>query len=530
MTAARLRPSALGPLSLRLRITLVFVVINVLVWGGLLSYVFVEGRRIQKAFEASNDRLRERTQDAILAQLTQLLEIKIREKIATSHGKPITGLELQDISYWDEPAFRFYVRRAVVIQTYEEGGKDADVFHPRTGLIFGHREFDKEEAVRLVRRALDQNRVIIEGTHAAGQIRIGGLKTNNDRWGGVYLSIYDIKRDLPVYDPVQPLRQVTAIAVVGTLALVGVLYSFLARSVIRPLEEMGDVATAAAAGDYSQRVTVRRRRDEVGGVIEAVNRMLGLVEDYRANMERRVAENTAVIANKNRELMLAQRLVAMGTLAAGIAHEINNPLGGMLNALARLRRLDITPEQRDRYLTLLEENTARIGATVRKVLDLSPQRMVPGPVLMPDVVRRVFDLVRYQADRVGVRLELDETGPLPAVLGEANEVVQIILNLVLNAIDACNAGGEIRVRLRREGPWVAVDVCDDGTGMTPEVQTRAFDLFFTTKEAGKGTGLGLATVHNLVTNLGGTIDLESQPGKGTTFRLRFRAVDEGAST
>ena len=118
---------------------------------------------------------------------------------------------------------------------------------------------------------------------------------------------------------------------------------------------------------------------------------------------------------------------------------------------------------------------------------------------------------------------------LPPVLGEAHEISQIFLNLLLNAVDASRPGGEVRVEFSAEGSEVVAWVQDDGAGMTPEVAARAFDHFFTTKEAGKGTGLGLAMVRSLVQALDGSIRFETEPGKGTRFEVRFPRPSEPPS-
>jgi signal transduction histidine kinase len=145
-------------------------------------------------------------------------------------------------------------------------------------------------------------------------------------------------------------------------------------------------------------------------------------------------------------------------------------------------------------------------------------------VSLPDAVRRVFDLVGWRSARKGLALHLQVEGDVRQVLGDPNEIVQIFLNLVINAIDATESGGHVTVLVSDEGAWVSARVRDTGCGMPPEVLARAFDPFFTTKEAGSGSGLGLAIVHGLVTSLGGTIEVASEPSQGTTFTVRLRPV------
>ena len=407
--------------------------------------------------------------------------------------------------------------KAVVIRERPDGL--ADVFHPRSELIFDHGDFDPESALRLIKRAAASTR-----SRSTGRAWPDRSASGASRGAACTCRSMDAADGVRVFDPFEPLRRVIVIAVLGTLVLAGAIYLFLARSVIKPLEALGRVATAAAGGDYSGRVPESSRGDEVGSVIEAQNRMMALIQDYSANMENKVREGVETIDRKSRELVMAQRLAAIGTLAAGIAHEINNPLGGMLNAALRLKRRDLTDESRDKYVALLEENIGRIGETVRRVLDLTPRRTTPGPVSLPDAIQRVFDLVGWRATRKGVALHLQVDGDVRQVLGDLNDVIQIFTNLAINAIDATDGGGHLTLLVADDGTWVSTRVTDTGSGMTPEVLARAFDPFFTTKETGSGTGLGLSIVHGLVTSLGGTIEVTSEPGRGTTFTVRLRPV------
>jgi signal transduction histidine kinase len=307
----------------------------------------------------------------------------------------------------------------------------------------------------------------------------------------------------------------------GTLFLFWFLWHFLRRGVIDPIEDLERVARAVARGDYSRRLQTTGRRDEIGRLVVVMNRMLGLLEEYRDSMEAKVGEKTREIERKNRELMLAQRLAATGTLAAGIAHEINNPLGGMLNATRRLRRPDLTAEQREKYVVLLEECIGRIGDIVQRVLSLSPRKASPARLDLAGEIRKAAELVAHRAQRKNVAVRVDSLGPHPVIAGEANEIGQIFLNLLINGVDACREGGQVEVRVRQEPGWAVAEVEDDGVGMEPDVAAQAFDMFFTTKPAGEGTGLGLATVHTLVLGYGGTLDLRTEPGHGTRFTVKL---------
>ena len=350
----------------------------------------------------------------------------------------------------------------------------------------------------------------------------GPLSFNEQEWGGFYLALAaDPAGVLSDLDQHRPLKYIVIIAVPGILFLFWFLLRFMNRNVVGPVEELEDVAGAVARGDYSHRIRAPFRHDEVGRVKSSVNQMLDLVEDYRDRMEARIAEKTGEIERKTQELMLGQRLAATGTLASGIAHEINNPLGGMVNALKRIERNELSGEKRARYLEIITEGMERIGSTVRQVLAVSPVKTTPRPLDLAEIVRRTLHLVAHRAKEAGVEIALDLDEQIPAVLGESNEMGQVVLNLLINAVDACEENGHVTVSLARQEAEALLQVADNGVGMEPEVAARAFDYFFTTKGVGEGTGLGLAIVHHILQAHGGSITLETAPGQGALFKVRL---------
>ena len=233
--------------------------------------------------------------------------------------------------------------------------------------------------------------------------------------------------------------------------------------------------------------------------------------------------------------MTQRRLAATGELAAGIAHEINNPLGGMLNAIEAVAREETDPARRAQYLALLRGGLERIQTTVGGVLRLAPRETRTGPVPLADAVGDALGLVRHRADALGVHLLLEGRGgerevdvpgalepwlDLPPVLGQANELGQAVLNLLVNALDSVEdleGRREVRVGLDARDGCAHLWIKDNGPGMDPGLLPRAADLFFTTKDAGRGTGLGLAIVHNVIGGHGGTVQLHNRSSGG--FRV-----------
>jgi signal transduction histidine kinase len=320
--------------------------------------------------------------------------------------------------------------------------------------------------------------------------------------------------------------------VLAGVALVTVVaWALLSRLVVRPLKDLAAAADRMAGGDVAARVAASGQGDEIDRTAQAFNRMAREVGEQQGQLESRVMEALDRIKKAERHLVIAQRLAATGKLASGIAHEINNPLGGLRNAVRALARGDLEPAKTAEYLSLVQDGLARLEDTVKKVLAFTPRSVKPRRTDLADVARKAIALARHRLERKGIELveAIPEDGRV-WVFGDPHELQQVALNLILNAADAIperasggqglGAGpGRVEVEVREDGESVLLRVTDDGIGMSPEVQAQAFDLFFTTKEVGEGTGLGLAIVHNIVTNHGGRIEVESAPGQGATFRV-----------
>jgi signal transduction histidine kinase len=518
-------------LSLRRKFLLIFVLVNLVTFGVLGFYAWRAGERARTLFTQVRGLANRRATAAIeglLARMDEVIDTEIAGILEKRPNDVELPLLIRENPSFDSKLFRSLVEKAVLVRLGEgevEGapraeGRTTSWFNLKKRYIFDHGTLDKGKALRLVVQSLQANRRVVSSDEG----RIAGPLMSGDRpWGGFYIDLSPLVTDQPgeEEDPSLPVRHLLLIVGPSTLLLLGLLWVFLSRRVFEPLEELGQVARSVSSGDYSRRLPVTARRDEIGRLGLVVNRMLELVEEYHQELEHRIGQKTAELERKNQELLIGQSLAATGALASGIAHEINNPLGGMLNALQRLKRSDLNEEQRRRYESLVEDGIERIGNIVRQVLSLSPHKTVPSLQDVPEALRRAADLVAHRAAQRDVEIVTQIDDDLPPVLGESHELGQIFLNLLINAIDACYDGGRVQVRAHRHEGRVCVEVRDWGSGMSPDVAARAFDRFFTTKEEGVGTGLGLATVHTLVEAHGGTIDLWTEPGKGTRITVKF---------
>ncbi len=224
------------------------------------------------------------------------------------------------------------------------------------------------------------------------------------------------------------------------------------------------------------------------------------------------------------ELVAAERLASVGRLAAGVAHEVGNPLSGILGYLSLLRGLTGSASEAREYVDRIETEVHRINAIVRGLLDLGrPPRPVLAPVEVAPVIETSLRLVSAGPDFQGLEVRV-EVAPGLVVLADAGPLSQVLINLLLNAAQAMGGQGVLRVQARGEEATIRLDVLDSGPGISPEVRPRLFEPFFTTRSGGKGTGLGLAVSQSLVRSMGGTLEAAEAPGGGSCFSVRLPAA------
>jgi two-component system NtrC family sensor kinase len=334
------------------------------------------------------------------------------------------------------------------------------------------------------------------------------------------LGVVDVSVSLQEADEdiAQEARQTLALSLLAILGLAGVAGLSIEGLVARPVRQMVEATRRVAEGDLSGAVPVSSR-DELGQLANDFNRMREAL--VRAEQELR--------GRAEAQVARAEKLASLGRISASIAHEINNPLTGILTfAKLLIRDLETRPlddalkEQGLRQLRLVERETERCTAIVRSLLEFARQRPLHlKPVSASAVVEEALSLVGHQLELKGLALER-ALQVVPEVQGDAGQLRQAVVNLVLNACDATPSGGRIRLATRADDGGALIEVSDTGAGIAPEDQSRIFDPFFSTKE--KGTGLGLSVVYGIVEHHGGRIEVESEPSRGTTFRIRLPAA------
>jgi two-component system, NtrC family, sensor kinase len=364
------------------------------------------------------------------------------------------------------------------------------------------------------------------------------------------LGILDVALSL---DPVQQqTRAVTLETIVSTVVVVVIgaafVILFTRRFVATPIREVIEGTKALSAMQLDRPIEIPHRSQELDELVDSFNvmreRLKITVDDLnemQQTLESKVAERTGQLQAAHRKLLQADRLASLGQLAASVAHEINNPISGVLNLSTLLERLMASgefPPGREvefrKYLGQISAETARVGRIVTDLLAFSrrskPQR-VPGD--LNKLVRSTLRLVGHKLKLMNTETSLELQEDLPLVECDPSQIQQVILNLILNAAEAMQPKGggilTIRTRLLPEGEDVVLCVRDTGEGIAPENLSKIFDPFFTTKAEGKGVGLGLAVLYGIVKAHDGEVEVASQRNVGSSFSVTLPIKARGSA-
>lgn len=250
------------------------------------------------------------------------------------------------------------------------------------------------------------------------------------------------------------------------------------------------------------------------------------LESLSAQMEQLTSElrircqDCEIVRSMETQVLQADKLATVGRFAASVAHEVNNPLMGIKNALAILTREGVPAERKEEYRHLINEGLGRIEETVRSLLQFAKQQeMEKQPVNLLVPIKKALSLCEGQLRGRQIMVDLNGGSEEMTILGDERHLQQVFLNLFINSYDAMEPGGMVSVRTYRKNGRIVCEVADTGRGISRVDLPHVFDPFFTTKA--KGTGLGLSVCRSIAEKHGGMIEAESQPGVGTTFRLSF---------
>lgn len=321
----------------------------------------------------------------------------------------------------------------------------------------------------------------------------------------------------------------SVMAALCVVFLLVILY-FSTTRIIRPLERMAVAAQEIARGDLSQKVEINSR-DEVGRLADSFNQMTSHLQEaneklveWGRTLESKVEERTQELREIQGHLIQSEKLASIGKLAAGVAHEINNPLGGILIYSHLI--LEDMPKGSPHYENLkkIVKETARCKDIVKALLDFSrPKEPEMIRTDIHEILDRCLGLTDRQALFQNIKIEKFYSPSLPRIVADPGQLQQVFLNIILNAAEAMNGNGTLTLRTSHDPKvkTVTIELADNGHGIKEEYLKRLFEPFFTTKEVGKGTGLGLAISYGIIHKHGGTIEVQSEVGKGATFTIRL---------
>ena len=300
------------------------------------------------------------------------------------------------------------------------------------------------------------------------------------------------------------------------LLIVAAILSLLgSRLITRPLERLAQATKTVAKGQFDIQVALSAR-DEIGNLAQSFNKMTSELD----SREKALKDAQAA-------LIQSEKLAAFGQLGAGIAHEVKNPLAGILG----LTQLSLRKAEKDtpvhENLTIIEKEATRCATIIQNLLKFARQEKVAfESVDLNQVVKDAMAIVEHQLEISKVKLRKNFAPDLPAIPGNANQIQQVLINLMINAQQAMegNPGEVTLTTVSSNASHVQVQVRDDGPGIPQDLQAKIFEPFFTTKEVGKGTGLGLSVSYGIIKEHKGDIQVESSPETGTVFKITLPAA------
>lgn len=377
-------------------------------------------------------------------------------------------------------------------------------------------------------------------------------------WGVIWLSPKDVILSAPLSFETRPLcalsirasltpiyeglrrsqKLILLYILLDTLILTIVGVVVLSRIVVKPIRRLLRMVWEYKGGDQIP-IPAEASGDEIGELSRSLHVMLKRLEENKRDLR----DHIASLEKTNRELKQAQndlirseKLASVGRLAAGIAHEIGNPIGITLGYLELLRKGDVSEEERKDFLGRIETEVTRINRIIRQILDFSrPSSGKPETTHVHDLMVSTVNILKPQPMMQHMEVRYAMEAARDEVLADPGRLQQVFLNIILNAADAMEGkgtgeSGELErllwIRTGNSGGAVEIEFADNGLGIGEEDLGRIFDPFYTTKEPGKGTGLGLSVSYRIVEDMGGAIRAESAVGRGTTIRITLPVHSE----
>lgn len=292
----------------------------------------------------------------------------------------------------------------------------------------------------------------------------------------------------------------------------------IVRTLSRPLQRITLAAVQVAEGEYGTEIDLRKSNDEIGLLAESFN-----------EMSRKMASDIEQLQKLNEQLIRTEKLAAMGTLAAGVAHEVNNPLAAISSLIQIMQSKQDLDERTTENLKLISTQINRITQVTKDMMDFARVRpAAKSRVDINEILRTSLRLASFDKSFQKLKQQNNLAENLSKVFADGDQLQQVFLNLFLNARDAMPGGGELFIKTQQNNGEVRIEIADSGDGIDEKEIKKIFDPFFTTKTAGKGTGLGLAVCYGIITAHGGKIEAVENHLNGATFLISL-PINENAA-
>ena len=545
----------------RLNLTLrTEVIINISLL--MLAAIFLIGFTTSRANERNIIQAKIRNCEGMVQDFQTIVDFIVREKGELSLNSSSLRKEIQDfIQIYGKDRSLYYLvvtdqeRKVIASQRPEWIDKNDDrsllKYAMETGGI--HTEIEKEGGLLIS----DYKKLVI-----ASPLWIRGKMI-----GGVLMEvpIGDVMRRLLDYQ-----KMFLILIILDSIVLVVFGSFLLSRVLVKPLKDLVRLTQKISDGDFNQTIEVTST-NEIGQLITSFNRMIERLKENQENIK--IHLESLELANKKlkqaqEELIRTEKLASIGRFAAGVAHEVGNPLGSILGYTSILAREEVTREETLDYLKRIEKEIERINRIVKELLNFArPSRLEIQEVEINRVIEDTLSLLSYQKSFKNIETRLTFQPNLPMIKGNESQLSQIFINIILNAIDAMPDGGVLGIEtvdcvvgsgrrddlehpyfsrrkddpletdyshLRSPNPFsilftkfskgdqlIKVKISDTGIGIKKEDLEKIFDPFFTTKDPDKGTGLGLSISLRIIESLGGEVKVRSEEGKGSVFEVYF---------
>jgi len=528
----------------------------------MLAAILLIGFTISKVNEETIIREKIKYGERMIQDFQTILDFMSRDKKEFLLEAPLVKKEVQDFVtiYVKEKAFYELLivdTQLNTIASKKQGGVDKPSTDPllkkviRTGELSA--EIDKSETFLSTQY---KKMVIYSPLWHQGKI-IGGILMKVPIWD-LMTNLLDSKRNILILIALDAI----VLIIFGSL--------LLSRVLVKPIKDLVRLTQKISEGDFSQKIE-ETSKNEIGQLIVSFNRMIDRLKENQENLENYLESLES--ANKQlkqaqEELIRTEKLASIGRFAAGVAHEVGNPLGAILGYTSILQKEGMDRGESKDYLNRIEKEIERINRIVHELLDFArPSKFEIKDLEINKVIESTLSLLSYQKNFKNIETQLDMQSDLPLIKGDESQLSQVMINIILNAVDAMPSGGTLTIqtrthmvenldvdrlqriypRRRKSDPMesdyshmrkadplsvlfkkfsegdrlVKIRISDTGVGIKKEDLENIFDPFFTTKAPDKGTGLGLSISLRIVESLGGEMRVESEVEKGTTFEIYF---------